>query len=163
MAFSAITGEGPKHLIRDNDAKFGMAFDQVAKATGIEVLKIPFRVPIANATGERFLGSVRRECLSHLLILSERQSYRVIKEYVEYFNRARPHQGLRQEIPEGAKGQHEVLAMGNIIPIRGKPGLGEDQESQEREKREGKRRPGNRKIIGFPVLGGLHHTYRRVA
>jgi putative transposase len=156
-------GEGSKYLIRDNDAKFGMAFDQVAKATGIEVLRIPFRAPLANATCERFLGSVRRECLNHLLIFSERQLYRVIKEYVEYFNRARPHQGLRQEIPEGVKGEQEVLATGKIIPFPGMPAPREDQQGQERENREGKPRPANGKIIGFPVLGGLHHTYRRVA
>ncbi len=156
-------GEGPKYLIRDNDAKFGTAFDQMAKATGIEVLRIPFRAPLVNATCERFLGSVRRECLNHLLIFSERQLYRVIKEYVEYFNRARPHQGLKQEIPEGVKGEQEVPATGKIIPFPGIPARREDQERQEREHREGKPRPGNVKIIGFSVLGGLHHTYRRVA
>ncbi len=74
-------GEGSKYLIRDNDAKFGMEFDQVAKATGIEVLRIPFRAPLANATRERFLGRARRECLNHLLIFSKRQLYRVIRLY----------------------------------------------------------------------------------
>ncbi len=88
-------GEAPKYLLRDNDAKFGMQFDEVAKGTGIEILKIPFRAPRANAICERFLGSVRRECLDHLLIFSERQLYRVIREYVGYFNQMRPHQGLR--------------------------------------------------------------------
>ncbi len=52
---------------------------------------------------ERFLGSARRECLDHLLICGERQVYRVIKDYVGYFNRARPHQGLEQSIPEGSR------------------------------------------------------------
>ena len=55
--------------------------------------------PKANAICERFLGSVRRECLDHSLILSERHLHRIMKEYGEYFNRARPHQGLGQRIP----------------------------------------------------------------
>ncbi len=124
-------GEGPKYLIRDNDTKFGMAFDQVAKTTGIEVLRIPYRAPRANAICERFMGSVRRECLDHLLILSEGQLYRVMCDYVAYFNRARPHQGLGQKIPEGARGWASERKLG--------------------------------KIISFPVLGGLHHDYRRAA
>ncbi|HEY7122978.1 MAG TPA: integrase core domain-containing protein [Ktedonobacterales bacterium] len=52
------------------------------------------------ATRERFLGSVRRECLDHLLILHEQQLSRVLQVYVTYFNRARPHQGLQQQIPD---------------------------------------------------------------
>jgi putative transposase len=93
-------GDGPKYLIRDNDDKFGRRFDTAAKGTGIEVVRIPPRSPNLNAICERFLGSVRRECLDHLLILSERQLRRVLREYAEsYFNRARPHQGLFQSIP----------------------------------------------------------------
>ncbi len=94
-------GVGPKYLIRDNDNKYGTCFEEVAQHTGIEVLSIPYRAPRANAICESFLGSVRRECLDHLLILSEQQLYRVVREYVAYFNRARPHQGLGQRIPEG--------------------------------------------------------------
>jgi transposase InsO family protein len=72
----------------------------VAKGTGIKVVKIPPRSPNLNPICERFLGSVRRECLDHVVILSERQLRRILYEYVEiYFNRARPHQGMRQAIP----------------------------------------------------------------
>ncbi len=59
-------GERPKYLIRDNDAKFGMSLDEGAKGTGIEISRIPYRAPRANAICERFLGSVRRECLDHM-------------------------------------------------------------------------------------------------
>jgi putative transposase len=59
-------GVRPKYLLRDHDSKFGSQFDQVAKATRIEVLKIPYRAPRANAICERCLGGVRRECLDHL-------------------------------------------------------------------------------------------------
>jgi putative transposase len=92
-------GEGPRYLIRDNDSKYGSSFALVAAGTGIEVLRTPYGAPKANAVCERFLGSVRRECLDHFLILSERHLYRVMKEYRRYFNRARPHQGIGQRIP----------------------------------------------------------------
>ena len=90
-------GEGPRFLIRDNDRKYGASFDRVA--AGIDVLKTPYKAPKANATCERFLGSLRRECLNHFLILGEKHLYRVVKEYTQYFNRARPHQGIEQRIP----------------------------------------------------------------
>jgi putative transposase len=89
----------PRFLIRDNDAKYGSSFARVAAATGITGLRTAHRAPRQNATCERFLGSVRRECLDHLLILGERHLRRMLGEYVAYFNRARPHQGLAQRIP----------------------------------------------------------------
>src|SRR5947208_9334112 len=55
---------------------------------------------LANAICERFLGSVRRECLDHFLIFQEKQLYRLLKAYIVYFNQARPHQGIQQQIPE---------------------------------------------------------------
>jgi putative transposase len=92
-------GEGPRFLIRDNDSKYGRLFAKVASGTGIEVLRTPFGAPKANAICERFLGSVRRECLDYFLILSERHLYRLMKQYQGYFNHARPHQGIGQGIP----------------------------------------------------------------
>ena len=88
-------GQAPRFLIRDNDAKFGPLFARVAGSSNIEVLKTPYHAPRANAFCERFLGSVRRECLDHLLILHEQQLYRILQAYITYFNQARPHQGLR--------------------------------------------------------------------
>src|SRR6266852_2352043 len=93
-------GAGPKYLIRDNDGKFGVGFARVAKTSHIEILRTPYHAPRANAICERFLGSVRRECLDHLLILHEKGLHRVLNAYVQYFNQARPHQGVRQQIPE---------------------------------------------------------------
>ncbi len=87
----------PKYLIRDNDDKFGVQFKHAA--AGIKLLKTPVHAPKANAICERFLGSVRRECLDHLLILSESHLRRIVMEYVTYFNQARPHQGIGQQIP----------------------------------------------------------------
>ena len=93
-------GEEPKYLLRDNDRKFGVNFARVAGTSRIEILKTPYHAPRANAICERLLGSVRRECLDHLLILHEKQLHRVLGAYVQYFNRARPHQGIKQQIPE---------------------------------------------------------------
>jgi len=97
-------GVGPKYLIRDNDGKFGVGFARVAQTSHIEILKTPYYAPRANAICERFLGSVRRECLDHLLILHEKQLHRVLGAYIYYFNRARPHQGIKQQIPEQKAG-----------------------------------------------------------
>ena len=90
----------PRYLLRDNDSKYGQAFTGVAEASGITVLRTAYRAPRQNATCERFLGSVRRECLDHLLVLGEGHLRRVLREYVAYFNRARPHQGLQQRVPD---------------------------------------------------------------
>ncbi len=85
--------------------------------TGIEVVKIPPSSPDLNAICERFPGSVRRECLDHVVILSERQLRRVLQEYVEtYFNRARPHQGLWQGIPVEASRSVPKVG-GKVVPI----------------------------------------------
>ncbi len=84
-------GAAPGFLIRDNDGKYGPRFDRLAAASGIHVLRTPYRAPRANATCERFLGSVRRECTDHLLILGEAHLRRVLGAYVAYFNDARPH------------------------------------------------------------------------
>jgi transposase InsO family protein len=100
-------GEGPKYLVRDNDSKFGAHFAAVAAGAGIKQLKTPIGAPNANAViGDRrerrrpgFLGSVRRECLDHILVLSLPHLYRAVKAYIAYFNTMRPHQGMGQRIP----------------------------------------------------------------
>ncbi|HSH80961.1 MAG TPA: integrase core domain-containing protein [Herpetosiphonaceae bacterium] len=92
-------GESPRYLIRDNDAKYGPYFEAVAVGTGIEMLRTPIEAPRANAICERLVGSMRRECLDHVLILGERHLRHVLKEYAVYFNQARPHQGIQQRLP----------------------------------------------------------------
>jgi putative transposase len=93
-------GQSPKYLIRDRDSKFGPSFARVAATSGIKLLKTPSHAPRANAICERFMGSVRHECLDHLLILQEKQLHRALRAYIQYFNQARPHQGIRQQIPD---------------------------------------------------------------
>lgn len=70
-------GQAPKYLIRDNDSKFGPCFARVAVTSAIEILKTPYHTPRANAVCERFVRSVRQECLDHLLILHAKQLQRV--------------------------------------------------------------------------------------
>lgn len=125
-------GQAPNYLIRDRDNKFGSCFARVEATSGIKMLPTPYHAPRANAICERFLGSVRRECLDHLFILQEKQLHRVLHAYVQYFNRARPHQGIKQQLPE---------RYGEPVPPDHEGG----------------------KILSFPVLGGLHHDYRRSA
>jgi hypothetical protein len=91
--------QGPKYLIRDNDRKYGMCFATVTQVTSIDVVRTPLRAPKANAVCERFIGSVRRGCLDHLLILGEHQLFRMMKAYIQYDNHYRPHQGLNQRTP----------------------------------------------------------------
>jgi putative transposase len=93
-------GQAPKYLMRDNDCKFGPSFARVATTSAIEMLKTPYHAPRANAVCERFMRSVRQECLDHLLIFREKQLQRLLNRYVAFFNRARPHQGIQQQLPE---------------------------------------------------------------
>ncbi len=93
-------GQRPKYLIRDNERKFGSHFARVATTSGIKVLRTPYQTPRANAVSERFLGSVRRECLDHFLIFHEKHLSRLLMAYTVYFNQARPHQGIQQRIPD---------------------------------------------------------------
>jgi len=118
--------EQPRFLIRDNDGKYGPRFDRLAVASGIRVLRTPVRAPRANATCERFLGSVRRECLDHVLIVGERHLRRVLKEYAAYFNGARPHQGLGQRVPQPQPTPPPVECGGTVVAIPVLGGLHHD-------------------------------------
>ncbi len=119
-------GLTPRFLIRDRDSKYGQVFTRVAKGSKIEILKTPYRAPKANAICERFLGSVRRECLDHMLILGENHLYRVIREYVEYFDEARSHQGIGQRIPKRFESVPEKLGKAKIIAFPVLNGLHHD-------------------------------------
>jgi len=116
----------PRFLIRDRDSKYGDDFTRVAKASSTEVLKTPYRAPKANAICKRFLESVRRECLDHLLVVGGRHLHREIKEYVEYFNRARPHQGIGQRIPRGTVPLPAWPRRGRLITVPVLNGLQHD-------------------------------------
>ena len=83
-----------RSLIHDNDTIFAGGFDAVFQAQGIEVIHTPFQAPNANAYAERWVRSVREECLDKLVLLGEWHVRRVLAEYVTFYNTRRPHQGL---------------------------------------------------------------------
>jgi len=91
-------------LLRDRDAKFPAAFDSVFRSEGIRVVRTPFRAPRANAHAERWVGTVRRECLDWLLITGQRHLERVLRAYAAHYTGARPHQALGLVAPL-ARGQ----------------------------------------------------------
>ncbi len=110
-----------RFLIHDRDRKLTRTFDGVFISENIEVIQTPFRAPKANAFAERWVRSVREECLDQLLVLSRGHLCRVLREYVDIYNQTRPHQGLQQRTPvpitdikeEGEVCRREVL--GGII------------------------------------------------
>jgi transposase InsO family protein len=125
--------EGFRFLIRDRDAKFSGCFDSVFTGAGLSVVKIPPRAPRANAYAERWVRSVRTECLDWILIFNQAHLHRVLSAYLAHYNIARPHRGLNLEVP---------------VPL---PGT------------DHRARAGNGAIERLDVLGGLIHEYRRAA
>jgi putative transposase len=122
-----------RFLIRDRDAKFTAAFDAVFAATGIEVVKIPPRAPKANAVAERWVRTVRTECLDWLLIWSWRHLAQVLTVYVRHYNTARPHRGINLGVP-AADSEPAPASPAQI-----------------------------RRVERVDVLGGLIHEYRHAA
>jgi transposase InsO family protein len=127
-------GAGPKFLIRDHDHNFGNAFDAVVRGVGAQTICTPLMSPKANAHVERMIGSVRRECLDHVLVHNERHLQGVLDEYREYFNSARPHQGIAQRRPMAFAQEARATT---AVPVR--------------------------KLVARPILDGLHHDYRAAA
>jgi putative transposase len=89
-----------RFLIRDRDSKFTRDFDAVFRSEGVEIIRTPIRSPKANAIAERFVRSVRAECLDWLLILNRRHLERVLRVYVDHYNRQRPHRALGLRPPD---------------------------------------------------------------
>jgi putative transposase len=83
-----------RFLIHDRDSKFSAAFDEVFRSEGIKVIHTPIRAPQANAYAERFIRTIRAECLDWLLIVGRRHLEGVLRTYVAHYNRERPHRGL---------------------------------------------------------------------
>jgi len=145
-------GSVPRFLVHDNDGIFGQFGTRRQGKTGrsyrsaldlwlgevlcIKGIPIPYGAPNAAAHIERFMGSLRRECLNHFLFLSEDHFRRTVTAYITYYNEDRPHQGI-EGIPECGPG----------LPRATPPATGE----------------GPIKVVARPVLGGLHHDYRIAA
>jgi putative transposase len=109
---------GIRFLIRDNDKKFTESFDTVFRAEGVDAIPTPCRAPNANAFAERWIRSAREECLDKLLIINQAHLRRVMREYMAFFNMARPHQGPEQQTPVPR------ITHGNTGPVRCRPVLG---------------------------------------
>jgi transposase InsO family protein len=88
-----------KFLIRDRDSRFTCVFDEVFAGNGTRAIKTPVRSPQANSLAERFVGTLRRECLDHLLIFGEQHLRKILAEYARHYNDHRPHQARSQRPP----------------------------------------------------------------
>ena len=94
-----------RFLIRDRDSKFTTVSDEVLAGSGVRVIKAPVRSPQANSFAERYVGTLRRECLDHLLIHGERHLRQILAEYARHYNEHRPHQSREQRPPLHQPGQ----------------------------------------------------------
>ena len=100
-----------KFLVHDRDTKFSAGFDEVFESEGAQILRTPVRSPNANAYAERFVRTVRSECLDHLLVVNARHLERILRSYARHYNDHRPHQGLSQEIPASPSAVDQVPPM----------------------------------------------------
>jgi putative transposase len=126
-------GRRVQYVLRDRDAKFCHSFDDLFRSEDAEVVLTPVHAPNANAFAERWVGTVRAECLDWLLIVGRRHLEQVLRVYVEHYNRHRPHRalGLGPPVPPADPDTADEACRGGI---------------QRRD-----------------LLGGLLHEYRRAA
>ncbi len=110
-------GRRPRYLLRDRDAVYGGDFVHRAKRLGIETLLAPVRAPRANAIAERVIGTLRRECLDHMVILNEPHLRAVLADFARYYNTERPHRTLHLEPPQ-------PVPRATTGPIHARPVLG---------------------------------------
>jgi len=117
-------GQPLRFLIHDRDSKFSGGFDHVFRGEGIAVIRTPVQAPNANAYAERWVGSVRRECLDRLLIFSRRQLEHVLRVYTRHYNRHRPHRALALRPPERADGNPTTPRAPAYAPLNRRDLLG---------------------------------------
>jgi transposase InsO family protein len=108
-----FSDRGVRFLIRDRDSKYSGSFDEVFRSEGIRIVKTPVRAPKANAIAERFVRTVRSECLDWLLIANRRHLEHVLRVYADHYNRERPHRALALR-PPSAKDEPSLAASGEI-------------------------------------------------
>ena len=137
-------GVATRFLIRDRDTKYVAGFDEVFRSEGAQVIKTPFRTPNANAYAERFVRTIRSECLDHILVMNARHLERLLRHYVEHYNHHRPHQGICQQVPVIGSGHRLALA----APSSPTPDNGQRSSAR---------------ILRRDCLGGLIHEYERGA
>ena len=108
-----FSDSGVRFLIRDRDSKYSGPFDEVFRSEGIRIVKTPLRSPKANAIAERFVRTVRSECLDWLLILNRRHLEHVLRVYTDHYNRQRPHRALELR-PPNPETEAPLAASGDI-------------------------------------------------
>ena len=113
----AESGRSAKFLIRDRDAKFTASFDEVFRSEGARIILTSVRSPKANAHAERWVGTVRLECLDWLLVLGRRHLKAILRDYVRHYHSARPHRGLGLDVPDTA-GSSGSSPGGDVIKRR---------------------------------------------
>ena len=124
--------EHPCYLHRDNDGIYGKGVPKFLKSCGIEEVRIAYRCPWQNPYVKRLIGTLRRELLDHVIVVSQAHLERLLKEFIEdYYYTERPHQGLDGDTPLPQPKWKTIK-----LPT---------------------------KVISTPVVGGLHHSYERVA
>jgi transposase InsO family protein len=106
-----------RFLIRDRDSKFSRDFDEVFRSEGIRVIKAPARAPQARAHAERWISSLRRECLDRLLIVGRPHLQYVVAAYTSHYNEHRPHRSLGQRPPLVATAAPEQRAPGEVLRL----------------------------------------------
>ena len=128
-------GSEYRFLIHDRDGIFSTELDRSIRKLGLRVLKTPYRAPKANAMCERVIGTMRRECLDWLIPLSEAHLRKIVKEWAEHYNQARPHSSLGPGVPDPPKGIPVSLQVNGHA-------VGETL-----------------RVVARSVLSGLHHEY----
>ena len=126
-------GVSVRFLLRDHDAKFTGSFDNVFGSEGGRILQTPIRAPKANAYAERWVQTVRAECLDWTLVLGRLHLLRLLRSYIRHYNEQRPHRSLALAVPE--------------------------LEARERESPH----VNPREVRRHDVLGGLIHEYHEAA
>ena len=99
--------DAPKYLIRDRDTKYGNLFSEGIKHVGIKQIITSYRSPWQNGYVERVIGSIKRECLDHIIIINENHLRGILIDYVSYYNKYRTHLGIKKDSPEGRPVQVE--------------------------------------------------------
>jgi putative transposase len=125
-----------RYLIHDRDSIFAQHFDNSVLALGLKVLRTPFRSPRANSICERVIGTIRRECLDWLILVSEKHVRATLREWVTHYNAGRPHKMLGPGLPS---------------PPAAAPVISKSQPRH--------RLPAETIVHAKAVLGGLHHEY----
>jgi transposase InsO family protein len=109
----------PRYLIRDRDASYGHEFRRRVRSLGMNEVTTAARSPWQNAFAERLIGSIRRDCLDHVVVLNRRHLNRLLKKYFVYYHRSRTHLALAKD----ARERRAVMNRGRLIAIPQMGGL----------------------------------------